>query len=72
MTIYAANNLEFITCDIGNTHINTNTDGNIYTHAGAEFKMACIIAGGDFWNCLRRYMDYLIVGTGGMRTYHLP
>ena len=37
MTIEAANNLYFMTGDIGNAYLNANTQENIYTRAGTEF-----------------------------------
>ena len=48
MNIKAANNLYVMTGDIGNTHLNTNTQENIYTRAGTEFELVDIMAEGNF------------------------
>ena len=39
MTIAAANNLDVMTGDIGNSYLNANTQGKIYTHTGNAFEL---------------------------------
>ena len=43
MTIMAKNRLEVMTDEIGNAYFNVNTEENIYTRAGANFKLVGII-----------------------------
>ena len=44
MLITASNNLEVITGDIGNSYLNANIKGNIYTCSGANFEVVGIIS----------------------------
>ena len=46
MTIAVANNLNFMTLDIYNAYLNTNTKEMIYTRTGAEFEVVGIMAEG--------------------------
>ena len=46
LKINAASNLDVMTGDIGNAYLNTNTEENIYTRAGAEFEVVGIMAEG--------------------------
>ena len=39
MSIAAANNLYVMTGDIGNSYLNANTQGKIYTHTGNAFEL---------------------------------
>ena len=39
MKIAAANNLDVMTGDIGNSYLNANTQGKIYTHTGNAFEL---------------------------------
>ena len=44
MTIKAANNLDVIMGDIGNSYLKANTQEKIYTRAGAGFELVGIMA----------------------------
>ena len=47
MNISAANNLEVMMGDIGNSYTNAETEESIYTRAGAEYDVGGIIPDGD-------------------------
>ena len=48
MTITDVNNLDFMTGNIGNDYLNTNTQEKIYTRAGAGFELVGIMVEGTF------------------------
>ena len=53
MTIAAANNLDFLTGDIGNAYLNANTKEKIYTCAGAEFEVVGMMTEGTLLKVIK-------------------
>ena len=53
MKILAENNLDVMTGDIGNAYLNTNTQENIYTHAGTEFELVGIMSEGNLLEVIK-------------------
>ena len=53
ITIAAANNLDVMTGNIGNTYLNVNTQENIYICASTEFELVFIMAEGTFLEVIK-------------------
>ena len=69
--IAVANNLDFMTGDIDNSYLITNTEEKMYTRAGADFEVVYIMADRSFLEFVKALYCLPTLGTGGTDSYHI-